>query len=93
MLAGALFNLGDLKRADALIREMGDSPRPIFGRTLYHLLCNDIDEAADWYERAINGRDPFALVFADGPMGSALRQSSRWPKLARMMNMPGQPAR
>jgi eukaryotic-like serine/threonine-protein kinase len=88
MLAGALVNLGDRTSAEALIREMGDGPRPIFGRALYHLLCNDVDEAADWYERAINGRDPFALVFANGPMGSALRQSSRWPKLARMMNLP-----
>jgi serine/threonine-protein kinase len=92
MLAGALVKLGDRTRAEALIRAMGDAPRPIFGRVLYHLLCGDIDQAADWYERAINGRDPFALVFADGPLGSTLRQSSRWAKLARMMNMPGQPA-
>ena len=63
------------------------------GRVLYHLLSTDIDQAADWYERAINGRDPFALVFADGPMGSVFRQSPRWPKLARMMNIPAQPAR
>jgi tetratricopeptide (TPR) repeat protein len=93
MLAGAWANLDDRTRADALIRAMGDTPRPIFGRVLYHLLCGDIDQAADWYERAINGRDPFAVVFADGPMGGVLRQSPRWPKLARMMNLPAQPAR
>jgi hypothetical protein len=52
------------------------------------VLCSDIDQAADWYERAINARDPFALVFAAGPLGSDFRQSPRWSKLARMMNMP-----
>jgi hypothetical protein len=51
-----------------------------------------MDQAADWYERAINPRDPFALVFAAGPLGSPFRQSSFWPKLARMMNLPDAPA-
>jgi len=88
LLAGTLVHLGDHARADALIREMGETPRPLIGRVLYHMLCSDIDQAADWYERAINARDPFALVFAAGPLGSDFRQSSRWPKLARMMNMP-----
>jgi hypothetical protein len=55
---------------------------------LYHWFCSEADQAADWYERAINGRDPFALVFANGPLGSAFRESSRWPKLAKMMNLP-----
>jgi tetratricopeptide (TPR) repeat protein len=87
-LAGTLVHLGDHARADALIREMGVAPRPPIGRVLYHVLCSDIDQAADWYERAINARDPFALVFAAGPLGSDFRQSSRWPKLARMMNLP-----
>ena len=88
LLAGTLVHLGDHTQADALIREMGETPRPLIGRVLYHVLCSDIDQAADWYERAINARDPFALVFAADPLGSDLRQSSRWPKLARMMNMP-----
>jgi serine/threonine-protein kinase len=88
MLAGAWVRLGDRPRAEALIRELGDAPRPIFGRVLYHWMAEETDQAADWYERAINARDPFALVFAAGPLGRAFRQSPRWPKLARMMNMP-----
>jgi hypothetical protein len=47
-----------------------------------------MDQAADWYERAINARDPFALVFANVPFADAFRASARWPKLARMMNLP-----
>jgi tetratricopeptide (TPR) repeat protein len=88
MLAGALVRVGDKTRAERLIREMGEVPRPIFGRVLYHVLCSETEPAADWYERAIEQRDPFALVFANGPLGSTFRQSARWPKLARMMNLP-----
>ena len=87
MLAGALVRIGEHARAEQMIRELGDTPHPLFGRVLYHWVCEETDLAADWYERAINGRDPFALVFADGPLGSAFRASSRWPKLASMMNL------
>jgi hypothetical protein len=71
-----------------LIEQMGDRPIPLWGRVGYHLLCSEIDAAADWYERAIEERDPFAVVFACIPYGNSLRESSRWPKLARMMNLP-----
>ena len=88
MLAGALAHLGEKTGAEGLIREMGEAPRPIFGRVLYHVLCSETEPAADWYERAIEQRDPFALVFANGPLFGNFRQTSRWPKLARMMNLP-----
>jgi len=58
--------------------------RSTISPSLYHVLCSDIDQAADWYERAINARDPFAIVFAPGPLGGNVRQLSRWPKLARI---------
>jgi serine/threonine-protein kinase len=90
-LAAALVHRGDQAGADALIREMGDAPRPLIGRVLYHCVCAELDQAADWYERAINGRDPFALVFANGPLGGALRASHHWPALAKMMNLPATP--
>jgi adenylate cyclase len=88
MLAGALVRMGDRVRADELIREMGDVPRPLIGRVLYYWVCGETDHAAEWYERAINGRDPFALVFALSPLGRAFRKSPRWPVLAKMMNLP-----
>jgi hypothetical protein len=87
MLAGALVRIGERARGEQMIRELGDTPRPLMGRVLYHWVCEETDQAADWYERAINGRDPFALVFAEGPLGSVFRQSSRWPKLASMMRL------
>src|SRR6202043_2590919 len=88
VLAGALARVDEKPRAEALIAEMGDSPLPIRGRVEYHLLCQELDAAADWYERMIDARDPFAIVFAAAPIGKALCRSARWPKLASMMNLP-----
>jgi hypothetical protein len=56
-----------------------------------HLLCSELDLAADWYARAIEQREPFALVFANVPMLRPLRQTSRWPQLAKRMNLPDPP--
>ena len=92
IMAGSLVRVGDKLRAEEVVGQMGETPRPIFGRVLYHVLCGDIDAAADWYERAIEEREPFALVFAKTPLTSDFRQSRRWPQLARMMNLPVQPA-
>jgi serine/threonine-protein kinase len=88
MLAGALVRIGERMRAEELIREMGDAPQPVIGRVLYHVLCSEMEPAADWYERAIEQRDPFALIFANTPLLGAFRQTARWQKLARMMNLP-----
>jgi TolB-like protein len=88
VLAGALARAGEKGRAEALVAEMGESPQPIWGRVLYHLLCREIDTAADWYERMISHREPFAVIFAQLPIARALRQSARWARLARMMNLP-----
>jgi serine/threonine-protein kinase len=88
LLAGVLLRVGQRSRAEELIGEMGETPRPIFGKVLCHILCGDIEAAADWYKRAIEERDPFALVFANTPLIGEFRQSLRWPSLARMMNLP-----
>jgi tetratricopeptide (TPR) repeat protein len=88
LLAGALFQVGEKDRAQALIRQMGDAPRPVWGRVLYHLLCSEIEAAADWFKKMIEQGDPFALIFARAAVTKPLRQSSHWPELARMMNLP-----
>lgn len=91
IMAGALARVGDKLRTEGVIGQMGEMPRPIFGRAMYHVLCGDIDEAADWYERAIEEREPFALIFAPSPLNSDFRQSQHWSRLARMMNLPELP--
>jgi eukaryotic-like serine/threonine-protein kinase len=87
LLAGAILRLGDRDKADALVREMTDASQSM-GRVLYHAIASELAQAADWFERAIERRDPFALVFANVPLLRPLRQTSRWPALARMMRMP-----
>jgi eukaryotic-like serine/threonine-protein kinase len=88
LLAGTLFQLGEKERAAEMIRQMPDPPMPIWGRVLYHLLLSDVEGAADWYEKMIEAREPFALVFARSPLTEPLRQHPRWPTLAAMMNLP-----
>ena len=67
---------------------MGDTPRPLFGRVLYHLLCGETELAADWYQPGDRREQSFTLIFAPVPPADALRASARWPKLAKVMNLP-----
>ena len=92
LLAAALVRTGMKDRAAALIQEMGDSPLPIWGRVLYHLLCSETDEAADWFERMIDQREPFAVLFCRNPICKILHDSRRWAALARRMNLPDAPS-
>ena len=88
LLAASLVRLGEKDRAEALLREMGDSPTPIWGRAWYHLLCSEIDAAAWWYEKMIDAREMFAPVYANSLYTAELRASPHWARLARMMNLP-----
>jgi TolB-like protein/Tfp pilus assembly protein PilF len=88
LLAATLVRIGEKDRATSLIREGGDSPRPIWGSVLYHVLCLKIDAAADCYEEMIRQREPAAVNLVGSPAIQPLRESPRWPKLARMMNLP-----
>jgi len=88
LLAAALVRSGDKNRAAALIQEMGDSPLPIWGRALYHLLCAEVDLAAGWFEKMIDQREPFAVIFCQAPVNKILRDSPWWPALARRMHLP-----
>ena len=87
-LAALAWQSGDRGRANRLITEMGDSPLIIWGRVAYHLLTADLDQAADWYQRMIEHRDPFALVYARSPYVAPLRAHHRWPELAALMQLP-----
>jgi eukaryotic-like serine/threonine-protein kinase len=86
--AVALWQRGETARAEQLIDETGDSPLPLWGRVVYHLLTSDLDAAADWYQRMIEARDPFALVYARASIVEPLRGHHRWPELAARMKLP-----
>jgi|SRR5579862_887365 len=89
-LAGLLKLTGDAVRAESVLREMGNGTAygAPFGLFCYHFLCSEIEQAADWVEKAIAQRDPVLLFPLRLPLMKDLRQSSRWPALAKMMNLP-----
>jgi serine/threonine-protein kinase len=87
LLGAAVWMAGDHARAAGLLAEM-QAPAPSWGRVWYHLYTGELDEAADWYERVIDERDPFALVYAASPQLAPLRAHGRWPAIARMLQLP-----
>jgi len=86
LLAGIFARLGQKERADELLAKIPEAGPG--GRVLYHLLCAEIDGTADWYEKAIELRDPFAVVWSAVEFAKPLRSSPRWARLAKMMNLP-----
>jgi eukaryotic-like serine/threonine-protein kinase len=88
VLAAGLEQLGERDRATEVLHEMGDSPKPLWGRVEYHLYRSELDAAADWYEKMIEQREPFAVIYAGSSLCKELRQSPRWPALARKINLP-----
>jgi len=55
---------------------------------LFHLLCGEIDEGADWAEKAIEERDCSMMIYLRYVVSKRLRASHRWPKIAEMINLP-----
>jgi serine/threonine-protein kinase len=91
MLAGLLVKAGNHTRAAEVISELGGGERRE-GRcalAIYHLLCGDIEQAAEWMETAIQRHEQMVTMLLLGrPWGPMLGRSERWPKLSKMMNLP-----
>jgi len=90
-LSALLLRTGETSRADTLLEGLrpGTAWGASTGMAIFHALCDEFDQAAEWVERAIEDRYP-RLVATFGPL---LRSSRRWPALARMMNLPEPPLR
>jgi tetratricopeptide (TPR) repeat protein len=71
-LAGVLSRLGRASGADVIMREAGGQLRPTIGNALYHVIPERVDQAAEWFERAIAERDPFAPIFAPSQLARSL---------------------
>jgi hypothetical protein len=53
------------------------------------LLCGEVDKGVDWAERAINEGDlAMRAVYIRFVACKQLRASNRWPKIAKMINLP-----
>jgi eukaryotic-like serine/threonine-protein kinase len=87
LYAAALSRSGDRERASAVVAAMGESPQPVWGRALYHLHLGELDDAIEWFQRMIDERDPFALVYGNAPVTAPLRAHAKWPTLAQQMKL------
>ena len=89
-LAGLLKLTGDTGRAETVLEKLGDGTdyRAPLGFAIYYLVCSEIEQAADWAEKAMGQRDPAVRLLLALPIAKDLRRNSRWPALAKMMNLP-----
>lgn len=85
LLAGLLARAGESDRAKQLLATVPGTE----GMHLYHLVCLEIDSAFDSYERDIEQRSLRAATIASAGFLKPLRAHPRWPKIAKMMNLPG----
>ncbi len=91
LLAGTLSRAGEHARAETVIGRIESAQgRHVVasGMALYHLIRSDVDAAADWFEKAIEAREPTVVSWIRLPLLKPLRESARWGKIARMMNLP-----
>ena len=89
-LAGALALTGDTKRADELLQTLGPPTTQGVPAAwmMWHLIQGETDKAADWFEKALDQRDVAAGFYVKLGLSGAFRRSSRWPALAKRMNLP-----
>jgi Flp pilus assembly protein TadD len=85
MLAGILSGLGQQEQASELIAPCRQKPEAMW---VYHLLRSDFDAALEAYQAALALRDRNAVLFAAAHVSEPLRQSPRWPAIARKLNLP-----
>ena len=89
ILAGLLHQSGEENEAERLMSAMCAGPGlECHARSVYHLLCGDTDEGADWAEKALAERDYVMMFYLQFAVSKGLRTSSRWPRIAEMMNLP-----
>ena len=73
-------------RTAPVLNELGNLA-PL-GRAIYHSILEQTDLAVAAYEQALKDRDPLAWFFVRAPRYAGIRESPRWPALAKMMNLP-----
>jgi TolB-like protein/predicted Ser/Thr protein kinase/Tfp pilus assembly protein PilF len=88
--AGLLMRTGRPGEAKEWLQKLGDGKA--YGASLgfiyFHLICGEFEAAADWIEKAIEERHFLAAIYLWSPLAKPLREGPRWPKLAKMMNLP-----
>jgi len=85
--AGLLASSGNLGRAEDMIHKLREAPESYAaprGLSIFYFHQGDIDRAAHWIVKSIEQRDSMVPYYARRHCES----SSRWPELAKLMNLP-----
>jgi tetratricopeptide (TPR) repeat protein len=85
--AGLLAQAGQAARGEEIMHGLEGASANPFSRVFFHVLRSEVELAADWYERAIEQRELFALICAPSEVIRPLRESPRWRRLALLMNL------
>jgi len=90
VLAGLLRLAGQAARADDVLQRLGpsDGYGVPYSHAMCHLMNGELDQAVDWWAKAIEQRYPYAVFNAVG--NPVLRSSPGWPRLAKLLNLPAQ---
>ena len=79
---------GDFARAEELIAGVQQDRDPmLWGRVMYYLMRDDLDQAAHWFGEMVERRDPFVLIFLRSQKLQPLRDHPRWPEFAARMRL------
>ncbi len=86
VLAGALARVGQQASAGEILAQFETKPATLIPRALYYLGAGDVDAALQAFAQALENGERFAML----PL--LLRRfcagSTRWPIVARMLNLP-----
>jgi tetratricopeptide (TPR) repeat protein len=89
-IAGICKRAGDAQRSEALLQTLGSGSE--YGNWVgffsFHMACGELEQAAVWLEKAIEQRDTRAPWILPHLYGPGFTASPRWPRLAKMMNLP-----
>ena len=87
--AGLLARRGDVDRGRAVRGQLhGERYGDPVGLALFHLCCGEIDQAVDWFAKAIEQRYSMVGAYLHSAIAEPIRASARWPGLAALMNLP-----
>ena len=95
LFAAVLILSGDRNGAAEVTKKLHAESGETYGTpmalTVFHAMCGEADAAADWFEKAIEQRDPSVVGYLRTPLMKIVLNSPRWPALAKQMNLPQVP--
>jgi eukaryotic-like serine/threonine-protein kinase len=85
ILAGIAAISGEKEQVNDLLKVANP-----LGIATYHMICSEVDQAADWYRKALEQHNLMAVMTLSCSMEFTrpLRESPRWAALARMVHLP-----